>query len=232
MAIYVVPEEKLIAIADKIRSKTSKSGLMGIDDMPDEIESISGGGAELVQFDSLKFSSISSITLAKGLNSDYSYYVEFSYVQGEDNVTNESQSMFGLDNVGSYRNFLSIGMRAYRYTFGGSSEYTVGWDQIWGRHHILFNPQDSKVYFDDVDTNQTYPKGTYDFNTYPLKVGNINNEIFPGRIHRITIKDSNDDMVADYVPAGYVVNNKVVVGGLLDLVSNELFCQPLLELYN
>lgn len=229
--LYTVPKDKLDAIANSIRSKTGKTATMGIDEMPIEIESISGGGAELTQFDSLKFSAISSIILGKGLNSDYSYYVEFSYIQGEDNVTNDSQSMFGLDNTGSYRNFLSIGMRAYRYTFGGSTEYTVGWDQIWGRHHIFFNPADSKVYFDDVDTNQTYSKATYDFNTYPLKVGNINDEIFPGRIHRITIKNG-EDLVADYVPAGYIVSNEVVISGLLDLVTNKLFCQPLLQAYN
>lgn len=195
---------------------------------------IGGGGGEeikLTQFDSLKFSAISSIILGKGLNSDYSYYVEFSYIQGEDNVTYGPQSMFGLDNTTSYRNFLSIGMESARYTFGGSTAYTVGWDQIWGRHHIFFNPADSKVYFDDVDTNQTYSKATYDFGTYPLKVGNINTETFPGRIHRITIKNG-DDLVADYVPAGYVIGSEVVISGLLDLVTNKLFCQPLLQAYN
>ena len=37
---------KLSAIGDAIRGKTGKSELMTLDEMPDEIESISGGGEE------------------------------------------------------------------------------------------------------------------------------------------------------------------------------------------
>ncbi len=42
----IVSSDKLKAIADAIRDKTGKNGLLTLDDMPDEIESISGGGGE------------------------------------------------------------------------------------------------------------------------------------------------------------------------------------------
>lgn len=40
----IVSSDKLSAIADAIRDKTGKNGLLTLDQMPDEIESISGGG--------------------------------------------------------------------------------------------------------------------------------------------------------------------------------------------
>lgn len=42
----IVSSDKLEAIADAIRDKTHKSGKLTLDQMPDEIESISGGGGE------------------------------------------------------------------------------------------------------------------------------------------------------------------------------------------
>lgn len=44
MALGYLDDSKLTAIADSIRSKTGKSATMTVDEMPDEIESISGGG--------------------------------------------------------------------------------------------------------------------------------------------------------------------------------------------
>ena len=44
MALGYLDDSKLYAIADAIRSKTGKAATMTVDDMPDEIESISGGG--------------------------------------------------------------------------------------------------------------------------------------------------------------------------------------------
>ena len=42
----IVSSDKLSAIADAIRDKTGKNGLLTLDQMPDEIESISGGGGD------------------------------------------------------------------------------------------------------------------------------------------------------------------------------------------
>ena len=43
----IVSSDKLEAIADAIREKTHKDNLMTLDDMPDEIASISGGGGDV-----------------------------------------------------------------------------------------------------------------------------------------------------------------------------------------
>lgn len=46
MATYAVTDTQLKNIADKIRSKLGTSDLIGVDDMPAEIEKISGGGGD------------------------------------------------------------------------------------------------------------------------------------------------------------------------------------------
>lgn len=43
MAIYAITDTQLTNIADKIRSKLGTSDLIGVDDMPAEIEKITGG---------------------------------------------------------------------------------------------------------------------------------------------------------------------------------------------
>lgn len=45
---YIISSEQLTEIADHIRIKTGKTNLMTVDEMPDEIDSISGGGGSAI----------------------------------------------------------------------------------------------------------------------------------------------------------------------------------------
>lgn len=42
---YIISSDQLTAIADAIRAKTGKSDMITVDEMPDEISGISGGGS-------------------------------------------------------------------------------------------------------------------------------------------------------------------------------------------
>lgn len=100
MATYAVTDTQLKNIADKIRSKLGTSDLIGVDDMPAEIEKISGGGAG-VEFDFTdipgniaEFGGVTATITATQYEKYYGYYLfktgsttQYWWTNGGDKVT-------------------------------------------------------------------------------------------------------------------------------------------------
>lgn len=191
----------------------------------------SGGDAVLTQFDNLEMAG-TAIELPDLLVSpDTSYFIDFT-TDTQAQATG-IHTIFGIKN-GYYRNFVGVTYESLRYQIGqngNSTNISNTWDQLTGRHNFKYDGV-GEVFFDGVST-YTYTPSNTNGDGYPIILGSADDPInyskcWTGKLHRFTIKDeSNDTLIRDYVPAGYVYNDTdIIATGLLDLVSGDFITYP------